>query len=70
MQYPIDRIVHATVFVNPVAEHWMEREIAQWVHNEESTWVSNFSFQTPTVDTWGLHSNIKAKCSDLYYKGI
>ena len=24
------------VFVTPVVEHWMEREIAQWVRNEGS----------------------------------
>ena len=29
---PIDRIVHTTAFVTPVVEHWLEREIAQWVH--------------------------------------
>ena len=28
----IDRIIHTTVFVTPVVEHWLEREIAQWVH--------------------------------------
>ena len=27
-----DRITHTTVFVTPVVEHWLEREIAQWVH--------------------------------------
>ena len=29
-----DRIVqvHTTAFVTPVVEHWLEREIAQWVH--------------------------------------
>ena len=27
-----DRIAHTTAFVTPVAEHWLEREIAQWVH--------------------------------------
>ena len=27
-----DRITHTTAFVTPVVEHWMEREIAQWVH--------------------------------------
>ena len=32
MHHPIDRIVHTTDFVTPVVEHWMEREIAQWVH--------------------------------------
>ena len=26
-----DRIAHATAFVTPVMEHWLEREIAQWV---------------------------------------
>ena len=26
-----DRIVHTTAFVIPVEEHWLEREIAQWV---------------------------------------
>ena len=25
----IDRIAHTTVFVTPVMEHWLEREIAQ-----------------------------------------
>ena len=27
-----DRITHTTAFVTPVVEHWVEREIAQWVH--------------------------------------
>ena len=27
-----DRITHTTAFVIPVVEHWLEREIAQWVH--------------------------------------
>ena len=26
-----DRIAHTTAFVTPVMEHWLEREIAQWV---------------------------------------
>ena len=26
------RITHTTAFVTPVVEHWLEREIAQWVH--------------------------------------
>ena len=25
-------IAHTTVYVTPVVEHWLEREIAQWVH--------------------------------------
>ena len=32
MYHPTDRIAHTTVFVTPVMEHWLEREIAQWVH--------------------------------------
>ena len=26
------RITHTAAFVTPVVEHWLEREIAQWVH--------------------------------------
>ena len=33
MHHPTDRIAHTTAFVRPVAEHWMERNIAQWVIN-------------------------------------
>ena len=32
MYNPTDRIAHTTTFVTPVLEHWLEREIAQWVH--------------------------------------
>ena len=32
MHDPIYRIVHTMVFVTPVVEHWLEREIVQWVH--------------------------------------
>ena len=32
MHHPTDRISHTTAFVTPVGEHWLEREIAQWVH--------------------------------------
>ena len=27
-----DRIAHTTAFVASVVEHWLEREIAHWVH--------------------------------------
>ena len=36
MHYPTDRIAHTMAFVTPVVEHWLEQEIAQKVHNEES----------------------------------
>ena len=32
MHHPTDRLAHTTAFVTPVVEHWLEREIAQWVH--------------------------------------
>ena len=32
MHHPTDRIANTTAFVTPVVEHWLEREIAQWVH--------------------------------------
>ena len=32
MHHPTDRIAHTTAFITPVVEHWLEREIAQWVH--------------------------------------
>ena len=36
MHHPTDRITHTTAFVTPAVEHWLEREIAQWVHHEGS----------------------------------
>ena len=32
MHHPTDRMTHTTAFVTPVVEHWLEQEIAQWVH--------------------------------------
>ena len=29
-------ITHTTIFVTPVVEHWLEQEIAQWIHHEGS----------------------------------
>ena len=36
MSHPTDTIAHTMAFVTPVVEHWLEREIAQWVHHEGS----------------------------------
>ena len=38
MHHPTDRITHTTAFVTPVVEHWLEREIAQWV-----SWSLNYN---------------------------
>ena len=35
MHHPTDRITHTTAFGTPVVEHWLEREIAQWVRDRE-----------------------------------
>ena len=32
MHHPTDRIAHTTAFVTTFGEHWLEREIAQWVN--------------------------------------
>ena len=32
MLHPTDRMTHTTAFVTPFVEHWLEQEIAQWVH--------------------------------------
>ena len=29
-------VIHITAFVTPAMEHWLEREIGQWVHHEGS----------------------------------
>ena len=34
--FPTNQIIHTTAFVTPVVEHWLEQEIAQWVHHEGS----------------------------------
>ena len=35
MHHPTERIIHTTAYVTPVVEHWLEWEIAQWVHLKE-----------------------------------
>ena len=32
----LERIAHTTTFVTPVVEHWLGREITQWVQHEGS----------------------------------
>ena len=36
MHHPTDRIAHIMAFGIPVMEHWLERDIAQWVYHERS----------------------------------
>ena len=35
MHHPTDRVTHTTVFVTPVVEHWLEREIAQFTTSQQ-----------------------------------
>ena len=57
MHHLTDRIAHTTVFVTPVVEHWLEWEIAQWVHHEGSIlwpiapWVNAL---TTELHWWGI----------------
>ena len=34
MHHSTDRIAYTTALVTPVVEHWLEREIAQWVQHK------------------------------------
>ena len=57
MHHPTDRIAHTTAFVTPVVEHWLEREIAQWVHPMKDTLgdvvLSIQSIVRPETLEWG-----------------
>ena len=73
MHNPIDRLAHTTAFVTPVVEHWLEREIAQWVHpmknrsddpshNEQTllprSYISLTQVRKPAATTsWAILSN-------------
>ena len=53
-----DRIVHTTAFVTPVVEHWLEQEIAQWVHPMKDRSDDPSQERKPAaVTTWFTHSN-------------
>ena len=49
MHHPTDRIAHTTSFVTPVVGHWLEREIAQWVHHEGSIRLPSVITSTPLI---------------------
>ena len=40
MHHSTDRITHTMAFVTPVMEHWLEREIAQWVRRPMAPWAN------------------------------
>ena len=52
-----DRITHTTAFITPVVEHWLEREIAQWVchagsiRRPISQWANALTTEIPLAPT-------------------
>ena len=52
MHHPTDRITHTTAFVTPVVEHWLEREIDQWVHPFDK--ITTLHGNTYTSDSPGV----------------
>ena len=72
MYHPTDRVAHTTAFVTPVVEHWLEREIAQWVHpmNDQSDDPSHHELHlTPRLiwEVWSLFVMVKASYSQRWY---
>ena len=51
MHHPTDRIAHTTAFVTPVVEHWLEREIAKWVHHMKGRSDDPSHHDTTTITT-------------------
>ena len=69
-----DRMTHTTAFVTPVVDHWLEREIAQWVHpmkdrpddpsHHERTLLPR---ATSRSQLWQIHGLIFPISSDTYF---
>ena len=60
-----DKIAHTTAFVTPVVEHWLEQEIAQWVHPMKDR-SNNLLHHERTLLPWSYISlPVSVKTSDL-----
>ena len=57
MHHPTDRIAHTKAFVTPVVEHWLERELAQWVDPTTHRTMSERSYHGATYN--GVHFGLK-----------
>ena len=55
MHHPTDRTAHTTTFVTPVVEHWLEQEIAQWVHPMKDRSDDPLHHEQ-TLLPWSLHA--------------
>ena len=62
MHHPTDRITHTTAFVVPVVGHWLEREIAQWVHPMKD-WSDDPSHHERTLYLWATSRSGKQGAS-------
>ena len=58
MHHPTYMIIHSILFVTPVVEHWLEREIAHWVHHEGSIrwptapWANTLTTELHLAPCW------------------
>ena len=59
-----DKMTHTTTFVTPIVEHWLEREIAQWVHSMKD-WSDDPSHHELTLLPWSYISLLENKYSQL-----
>ena len=71
MHHPTDRITHTTAFVTPVVEHWMEREIAQWVHpmkdrSDDPSHHERTLLPRSYIPVTKLHNNVLRTYTELY----
>ena len=63
--HPTDRITHTTAFVTPFVEHWLEREIAQWVDPTTHRTISERSYHGATSRSF---VNIETYTSNIIYR--
>ena len=69
MHHPTDRITHTTAFVTPVVEHWLEREIAQWVHPMKDR-SDDPSHHERTLYLWATSRSHSYMVSDIWLRTI
>ena len=75
MHHPADRITHTTAFVTPVMEHWLEREIAQWVHQEGlirrpiAPWANALTTELHLAPPWRIDPMTHNTMSERSYHG-
>ena len=64
MHHPTDRIAHTTAYVTLVVEHWLGREIDQWVHPMKDR-SDDPSHHERQVSVTGLLTSGRATCSSV-----